>query len=222
MTESLIVLYGALPYLLRGSLVTIAVVAGAMFLGLVLGIHLAVGQVYGGRWLRRVIGLYVWFFRGVPLLVLLFLFYFGLCSLLQINLSAFTVSVIVLGLISSAYQSQIFRGAIMSLPQGQFKAARALGMSDGKAIALIIMPQALRLSIPGWSNEYSIVLKDSAVAYALGVMEMMARAHFVASRTYEHLPMYFAAGFLFMILTYLGTKGLRMLEEKVRIPGYSA
>lgn len=220
--ESLIVLYGALPYLLRGSLVTIAVVAGAMFLGLVLGIHLAVGQVYGGRWLRRVIGLYVWFFRGVPLLVLLFLFYFGLCSLLQINLSAFTVSVIVLGLISSAYQSQIFRGAIMSLPQGQFKAARALGMSDGKAIVLIILPQALRLSIPGWSNEYSIVLKDSAVAYALGVMEMMARAHFVASRTYEHLPMYFAAGFLFMILTYLGTKGLRVLEEKVRIPGYSA
>lgn len=222
MMESLIVLYGALPYLLRGSLVTIAVVAGAMFLGLVLGIHLAVGQVYGGRWLRRVIGLYVWFFRGVPLLVLLFLFYFGLCSLLQINLSAFTVSVIVLGLISSAYQSQIFRGAIMSLPQGQFKAARALGMSDGKAIVLIILPQALRLSIPGWSNEYSIVLKDSAVAYALGVMEMMARAHFVASRTYEHLPMYFAAGFLFMILTYLGTKGLRVLEEKVRIPGYSA
>jgi polar amino acid transport system permease protein len=222
MMESLIVLYGALPYLLRGSLVTIAVVAGAMFLGLVLGIHLAVGQVYGGRWLRRVIGLYVWFFRGVPLLVLLFLFYFGLCSLLQINLSAFTVSVIVLGLISSAYQSQIFRGAIMSLPQGQFKAARALGMSDGKAIVLIILPQALRLSIPGWSNEYSIVLKDSAVAYALGVMEMMARAHFVASRTYEHLPLYFAAGFLFMILTYLGTKGLRVLEEKVRIPGYSS
>jgi len=222
MMESLIVLYGALPYLLRGSLVTIAVVAGAMFLGLVLGIHLAVGQVYGGRWLRRAIGLYVWFFRGVPLLVLLFLFYFGLCSLLQINLSAFTVSVIVLGLISSAYQSQIFRGAIMSLPQGQFKAARALGMSDGKAIVLIILPQALRLSIPGWSNEYSIVLKDSAVAYALGVMEMMARAHFVASRTYEHLPLYFAAGFLFMILTYLGTKGLRILEEKVRIPGYSA
>ncbi len=222
MTESLIVLYGALPYLLRGSLVTIAVVAGAMMLGLVLGIHLAVGQVYGGRWLRRVIGVYVWFFRGVPLLVLLFLFYFGLCSLLQINLSAFTVSVIVLGLISSAYQSQIFRGAIMSLPQGQLKAARALGMSDGKAIALIILPQTLRLSIPGWSNEYSIVLKDSAVAYALGVMEMMARAHFVASRTYEHLPLYFAAGFLFMILTYLGTKGLRILEEKVRIPGYSA
>jgi len=154
--------------------------------------------------------------------VLLFLFYFGLCSLLHINLSAFTVSVIVLGLITSAYQSQIFRGAIMSLPEGQLKAARALGMSDRKAVMLIILPQALRLSIPGWSNEYSIVLKDSAVTYALGVAEIMARAHFVASRTYEQLPLYFAAGVMFLILTYLGTKGLRILENKVRIAGYSS
>jgi len=220
--ESLIILYGALPYLLRGSLVTIAVVVGAMLLGLVVGICIAAGQVYGGKWLRRIIGVYIWFFRGVPLLVLLFLFYFGLCSLLNINLSAFTVSIIVLGLITSAYQSQIFRGAIMSLPEGQLKAAHALGMSDRKAVMLIVLPQALRLSIPGWSNEYSIVLKDSAVTYALGVAEIMARAHFVASRTYEQLPMYFAAGIIFLILTYLGTKGLRILENKVKIPGYSS
>lgn len=192
-----------------------------MCLGLVIGVNLAVGQVYGNRWIRYVIGIYIWFFRGVPLLVLLFLFYFGLFSLLGINLSAFTVAIIVLGLITAAYQSQIFRGAILSLPEGQLKAARALGMSDTKAVFLIILPQALRLSIPGWSNEYSIVLKDSAVAYALGVMEMMARAHFVASRTYEHLPLYFTAGLIFLTLTYLGTKGLRLLEEKVRIPGYT-
>ncbi len=222
MAESLTVLYGALPYLLRGSLVTIAVVVGAMLLGLVLGISIAIGQVYGGKWLSRLVGVYIWFFRGIPLLVLLFLFYFGLCSLLHINLSAFTVSIIVLGLITSAYQSQIFRGAIMSLPEGQLKAARALGMSDRKAVMLIILPQALRLSIPGWSNEYSIVLKDSAVTYALGVAEIMARAHFVASRTYEQLPLYFAAGVIFLILTYLGTKGLRILENKVKIAGYSS
>ena len=222
MMESLSILYGALPYLLKGSLVTIAVVIGAMLLGLVVGISIAVGQVYGGKWLHRLASVYIWFFRGVPLLVLLFLFYFGLCSFLNINLSAFTVSIIVLGLITSAYQSQIFRGAIMSLPEGQMKAARALGMSDRKAVMLIILPQALRLSIPGWSNEYSIVLKDSAVTYALGVAEVMARAHFVASRTYEQLPLYFAAGVMFLILTYLGTKGLRILENKVRISGYSS
>lgn len=200
---------------------TMALVCGALGLGLTIGIILAVGQVYGNSYIRYLIGIYVWFFRGVPLLVLLFLFYFGLFSLLGINLSAFSVATIVLGLISSAYQSQIFRGAILSLPEGQLKAARSLGMSDGKSILFIILPQALRLSIPGWSNEYSIILKDSAVAYALGVMEIMARAHFVASRTYEHLPLYFTAGLIFLLLTYMGTKTLRMLEEKVRIPGYT-
>jgi polar amino acid transport system permease protein len=221
MPESLTAIIDALPYLLKGSVVTLIVVVGAMLLGLVLGIPLAVGQVYSHPALRRAIEVYVWFFRGIPLLVFLFLFYFGLCTALNINLSAFAVAIIVLGLISSAYQSQIFRGAILSLPEGQFKAARALGMSDLKAIYVIILPQALRLSIPGWSNEYSILLKDSAVTYALGVAEIMARAHFVATRTYQQLPLYFAAGVIFLVLTWLGTRGLRILEEKVRIPGYS-
>ena len=210
----------ALPYLLRGALVTMTLVIGAMGLGLVLGVLLAVGLVYGPPYIRRLFNLYVWFFRGIPLLVLLFLFYFGLFTTLGINISAFAAALIVLGLISAAYQSQIFRGGIHSLPEGQLKAARALGLSDTKAIFFIILPQALRLSIPGWSNEYSIILKDSAVAYALGVAEVMARAHFVASRTYQHLPLYFTAGVIFLILTYVGTKALRVLEERVRIPGY--
>jgi polar amino acid transport system permease protein len=221
MQEYLIAIRDALPYLLQGALVTVALVLGALFLGLILGVFLAMGQVYGNKALRAVVAVYVWFFRGVPLLVLLFLFYFGLFTLLGINISAFTAAVIVLGLISAAYQSQIFRAGIQSLPEGQFKAARALGMSDARAVLFVILPQALRLSIPGWSNEYSVVLKDSAVAYALGVAEVMARAHFVASRTYQHLPLYFTAGVIFLILTYLGTKSLRFLEEKVRIPGYS-
>ncbi|MDX9822585.1 MAG: amino acid ABC transporter permease [Syntrophales bacterium] len=222
MPESLTAVIDALPYLLEGSFVTIVVVLGAMGFGFLLGVPLAVGQVYGSPALKRAVSVYVWFFRGIPLLVLLFLFYFGLCALLDINLSAFVVAIAVLGLISSAYQSQIFRGAILSLPEGQFKAARALGMSDRQALTNVILPQALRLSIPGWSNEYSILLKDSAVTYALGVAEIMARAHFVATRTYQQLPLYLAAGVLFLVLTYLGVRGLRLLEEKTRIPGYAA
>ena len=220
MPEGLSAVINAFPYVMEGSLVTVAVVVGAMGLGLLLGVPIAVGQIYGGAWLRRLCLFYVWFFRGVPLLVLLFLFYFGLFAYLKINLSAFTVAVIVLGLISAAYQSQIFRGAVLSLPAGQLKAARSLGMSDFKAICFVILPQALRLSIPGWSNEYSIVLKDSAVTYALGVAEIMARTHFVATRTYQHLPLYLMAGLIYLLLTYAGVRGLRLLEEKVRIPGY--
>src|SRR5512139_726607 len=221
MQEYLTAVGDALPYLLQGVLVTMGIVVGAMGLGLVLGVMLAVGLVYGPPYIRRLFNLYVWFFRGVPLLVLLFLFYFGLFTMLGINISAFTAAVIVLGLISAAYQSQIFRGGILSLPEGQLKEARALGMRDTKAIFFIILPQALRLSVPGWSNEYSIVLKDSAVTYALGVAEIMARTHFVATRTYQHLPLYMAAGFIYLVLTYVGTRSLRVLESKVRIRGYS-
>src|SRR5512136_3204948 len=105
MDEYLTAIGDALPYLLQGSLVTLGLVAGAMGLGLVLGVILAVGLVYGPLYIRRLFNLYVWFFRGVPLLVLLFLFYFGLFTLVGINISAFSAAVIVLGLISAAYQS---------------------------------------------------------------------------------------------------------------------
>ncbi|MGD9325349.1 MAG: amino acid ABC transporter permease, partial [Desulfobacterales bacterium] len=196
------------------------VVAGALVVGMILGILLSIAQVYGHRMLRRVIGVYVWFFRGIPLLVLLFLFYFGLLTALEIELSPFTVSIIVLGLISSAYQSQILRGAILALPEGQLKAARAIGMSDRKAIIFIILPQALRLSIPGWTNEYTIIMKDSAVTYALGVAEIMARANHVASRTYQHFWIYILAGFIFLALTYIGTRLFNLLENRVAIKGY--
>jgi len=196
------------------------VVAGALTLGMMLGILLSIAQVYGSRLLRRIVGIYVWFFRGIPLLVLLFLIYFGLLTALDIELSPFIVSIIVLGLISSAYQSQILRGAILSLPEGQLKAARAIGMSDREAIVFIILPQALRLSIPGWTNEYTIIMKDSAVTYALGVAEIMARANHVASRTYQHFWIYILAGFIFLALTYFGTRLLQLLENKVEVKGY--
>jgi polar amino acid transport system permease protein len=209
-----------LPYVLGGVGVTLTVVGGALAMGLGLGLLLALVQVYGPGWLRRLTGIYVWFFRGIPLLVLLFLFYFGILVSLDIELSPFTIAIVVLGLISSAYQSQILRGAILAVPAGQMKAARAIGMSDARAIIFIILPQALRLSIPGWSNEYTVIMKDSAVTYALGVAELMARANHVASRTYQHFWLYIMVGLIYLLLTYLGTKALRVLEERVAMSGY--
>jgi len=220
-SKGMIAVMEGLPYVLGGIWITLTVVAGALTMGLVFGIFLAIAQVYGNRIIRRLTGIYVWFFRGVPLLVLLFLFYFGLLDALHLDLSPFTVSIIVLGLISSAYQSQILRGTILALPEGQFKAARAIGMSDTKAITFIIIPQALRLAIPGWANEYTIIMKNSAVTYALGVAEVMARANHVAARTYQHFWLYLLAGFIFLALTYTGTKLLHLLEKKIAIKGYA-
>jgi len=219
--DSLNIIKDALPYLLQGSMITAAIVVGGMFIGLILGLFMAVGQVYGGKILKRVIGLYIWFFQCVPILVLLFLFYFGLFNYMGLNISAVVAVMIVLGMTTAAYQANIFKGAIKALPQGQFKAASAIGMSDFQTIVSIILPQVLRLSIPAWSNEFSIVLKDSALAFVLGAPEIMARAKFVASRTYQHLPMYILAGLLYFVLTWAGVKALAKLEKSVRIPGYS-
>ena len=215
------VILNALPYILQGSVVTLITVIGSLALGFCIGLPLAVLQVYGPSFIRRLIGVYVWFFRGMPILLLLFLFYFGLFEVIGLNLSTITASCLVLGMASAAYQSQIFRGSIETLPVGQFRAARALGMNDGQAIRHIVLPQALRLSIPGWSNEFSILLKDSALCFVLGTPEIMARTHFVASRTYEHLPLYITAGLLYFGITLVGVHILRVLERKVHIPGYA-
>ena len=211
----------AFPYILEGTLVTVVLVAGALSLGFCLGVPMAVAQVYAPKPAALLVSFYVWFFRGVPVLLLLFLFYYGLFGLIGLDVGTIGASCIVLGMTSAAYQSQIFRGAIMSLPAGQLKAGRALGMTDFQTIRHVILPQALRLSIPGWSNEYSILLKDSAMCFALGTPEIMARTHFVASHTYEHLPLYITAGLIYFAITMAGVTLLRRLERKARIPGYS-
>ena len=221
MQNGLTVVIDSLPYLLQGSLLTAGIVVFAMFLGLLIGICMAVGLVYGNRLIRSLLTAYVWIFRGVPVVVLLFLFYFGLFSYMGLSFSAFTTVSIVLGMTTGAYQANIFRGAILSLPHGQFKAASGLGMSDLQAIKNIVLPQILRMSIPAWSNEYSIILKDSALAFVIGAPEIMARTQFVASRTYQHLSLYITAGIIYFLLTWAGVIALRKLETSLRIPGYS-
>ena len=218
--HSLQVVYDALPSILAGSLVTVSNVALSLFMGLLLGVPMAVSQVYGGAWLRRLVALYVWFFRGVPILVLLFLCY-GLFISMGLAVNPFFISCIVLGCTSTAYQSQIFRGAIESLPRGQLNAARALGMRDNMAIRTIILPQALRLSLPGWANEFSILLKDSAICFVLGTQDIMARTSFAAARTHEHLALYAAAGVIYLLLTLAVLRLLGRLENRLRIPGYA-
>jgi len=221
MANSLSVVIDSLPYLLQGSLITAGIVISAMLIGLVIGVLMAVGLVYGNRPVKFLLGVYIWIFRGVPVVVLLFLFYFGLFTFLGLNFSAFFSVTVVLGMTTGAYQANIFRGAILSLPRGQFNAASALGMSDAQAIRNIILPQILRMSIPAWSNEYSIILKDSALAFVIGAPEIMARTQFVASRTYQHLSLYITAGVIYFLLTWGGVLLLRKLEEFLRIPGYS-
>lgn len=237
--------WATVEFFLGGMGLTCLLVICALSLGLLLGTVMASLQVYGPRWTGWLVSIYVWFFRGVPILVLMFLFYFGLTSHLEaflrhlirsgipgpleelirfffgdrITVSPFACAVTVLGLCSAAYQSQIFRGAMKSIPAGQFKAAKALGMSSFQAVRIIILPQALRISIPAWSNEYSILLKDSGIAYVITVMETMARFKAVASSTHHYLSMYILAGLAYWLITWIGVKLLLKFYDRVRIPG---
>jgi len=183
------------------------------------GIFLALGQVYGPLPLSLVINIYERFFRSIPALVLLFLFFFG-SSYFGFSLSPFLSAVLALGLRSSAYQSQIFRGAIQSIPEGQMMAARAIGMTKFKAILNIILPQAIRLSIPPWSNEYSSVLKDTSLAYAVGVIELVREGRYIIVRTFEPMVVYITIALIYFVLTYCGNRLLGLLERKLAVPGY--
>ncbi|MCD6574780.1 amino acid ABC transporter permease [Candidatus Aerophobetes bacterium] len=205
--------------LLRGTITTLELTILLLAIGLAIGIFLALGQVYGPLPVVAVINIYERFFRSIPALVLLFLFFFG-SSYFGLSLSPFLSAVLALGFRSSAYQSQIFRGAIQSIDEGQMMAARALGMKGFQAIKCIILPQAIRLAIPPWSNEYSSVLKDTSLAYAVGVVELVREGRYIIVRTFEPMLVYITIALVYFVLTYAGNKLLAFLEKKLAVPGY--
>jgi polar amino acid transport system permease protein len=209
------------PFLLTGILATLGLVFAALAVGFVIGLPAAIGQVYGSRTVRSLIGVYVWFFRGLPLLVLLFLFYFGIFPAIGLgDVSPFVVGALVLGLHGGAYQAEIFRGAFLSIGEGQMTAARTLGMSRTQAIRHVILPQALLIALPGWSNEYPTVLTDTSICYAIGVAELLTRASVIVSTEYIAMPIYLARAGVYLVLNYTGMKALNILERRVSVPGF--
>ena len=219
MFESFSAVTSSAEYLLGGVGVTLALVAVSLLIGFVCGMILTICQVYGSWIIQRIVDIYVWFFRGLPNIVLLFLFYFAFFPMVGLNISPFAVAVTVLGLRSAAYQSQIFRGAIQSISDGQMLAARSLGMTRAQAVCHVILPQALRLSLPGWSNEYPVLLTDSAVAYLIGVAEFLTRTSQMILLTREPMIMYLTCAVVFILLNYGGMTLIQYVEKKVRIPG---
>jgi len=190
-------------------------------LGLVLGVPLALSYLYGPRWARPLLVAYDRVFRGFPALVLLFLFYFGVGSFPGVHISPISTVFLALGLRSAAYQSQIYRGSLLAVRKGQIEAARALGLTARQTIWSIIIPQAAYFSLPGLSNEYSILLKDTALAFAVGVMELLTEGKFIALRTQAILPIYLTVGAIYLMLTYGGVLIFWGMERAIRIPGLS-
>jgi len=208
-----------MPYLLGGLWIALQLLAALLVLGLVLGLAIALLEVYG-HWSLRLSGiLFERVFRGIPAIVLLLLFYYGVSEF--ITLSSFAAAVLALGLRSAAYQSQILRGAIQSVPSGQLTAARAMGMSLPRAIVEIVLPQALRHAIGPWTNEFSSELKATSLAYVIGVVELTRQAKYIISNTQGNVLLVFAVvGLLYFVVNWLGNRLLYNLEGRLALPGF--
>ncbi len=206
-----------IPYVLRGLNVTLEVTAVALGFGLFFGTLQAILRVYGGKVLSNAIALYVGAIRSLPHILLLLVFYFMIARL--VNLSPFWAGSISLAIISSAYQAEIIRGAILSVPPGQMMAARSIGMTRLQAIRYVIIPQAVRHVIPPWSNEAAIVIKDSSLVSVLGVPEILRQAQYYTGRNpTKPFNAYLAVAVIYFLLTFLTNRGLDALEKHIRIP----
>jgi polar amino acid transport system permease protein len=200
-----------------GLMVTLALTGLGILLGTTLGILLAVGRSFAGKILATAILIYEKIFRGIPLLILFFIIYFGS----GLNIDAFYAAVIGLGLRSAAYQAQIFRGSINAIPSGQINAAYSLGMTKLKAIRYVVAPQMLRLSIPGWSNEFTILLKDTSLAFAIGVIELMRQGRYIQVRDPDlALVVFLLIAAIYLVLVLTINKVLQLLDRKYHMVGY--
>ena len=205
-----------IKYIFQGTVYTLGVTAVALPSGLILGALFALFAVYGGKTLKQVMSLYSTVMRGIPPIVLLLILYFVMSG--EINLSPFWAGSISLGIISSAYQMEIVRGAILSVSAGQMMAARAIGLTRMQAIINIILPQTLRNAIAPWSNEAAIIIKDSSLVYALGVPEILRRAQLIGASSGSYLPAYLTAALIYFALVFASSRLLGLLEKKLEIP----
>ena len=207
------------PLILRGFLTTVQITFFGVLMGLALGILLAVGDLYGGKTLSTIIKFYVEFFRGSPLIIQLFIFYFSIPTLLNIRIDSLTVGFIVFGLNSAGYQKGYIKGAMESVYVDQMTAALSIGLSKAQAIRYVVLPQALRIVIPPWSNEFCSLAKSTAALLIIGVRELTSAGKSIASWTWRVLETYTFIALIYLLWISVVMKILDILYNKVKIPG---
>ena len=201
------------PFLLKGAVYTIVLSIGGMFFGLLLGFVLALSRLYGVAPLRGLARVYVSFFRGPPLLVQLFMIYYGLPQL-GIQLEPLPAALIGFSLNMAAYTSEILRGAIASIDRGQWEAAASIGMTRTQTLYRAILPQAARTALPPLGNSFISLVKDTALAATIQVPELFRQAQLITARTFEIFTMYLAAALLYWALASVLAYGQGRLEAR--------
>ncbi len=186
----------AFPFLMKGALITILITIFSVLLGFSLAVVMVYLRNNTNIYISKLIGLYEWVFRGLPVLVLLLLIWL----IPYININSFLTIIIGLGLRSSAYQSQIIRGALNSISRVQTEAGLSLGLTKFKTFLFITFPQSIKLSLPGLSNEFTIILKDSPLAYVVAVAELLKRAENIISSNFRPFEIYLMCAVIYFVI----------------------
>jgi polar amino acid transport system permease protein len=220
MTEGLLYIQTEVyPALLKGFWVSLQLIAPSALCGLVIGIMVGVLRIYGNRPLMAAANTFVAIFRGIPLVVQLFIWYFGLPHI-GIYLTPFVASVLGFSLCSGAYHSEYIRGALLSIKRGQMLAAQSLGFSKIGMIFSIILPQAIRRALPGCGNEIIYLIKYSSLAYMITCIELTGQGKILASNSFKYTEVFLMIGACYLVMTSVATIILGRMEERLRIPGF--
>ena len=201
-----------LPALLRAAALTVALSCGAMALAVALGVAIASGRIYGGRVTAAVLTAYVEVVRGTPLLLQLFVLYYGLSAV--VRLPAFAAALLGLALNYAAYESEIYRGALLAVSRGQLEAARTLGLREGQVFRLVRAPQAFRLALAPMTNDFVALLKDSSLVSVITVVELTKMTSIFATNVGSWLVPGLLCGALYLLMSLPLAHLARRLERR--------
>jgi glutamine transport system permease protein len=207
-------IWKGLPYLLEGAWLTVVISATAMILAVLLGMLIAVVSQSGSRLARGVVRVYVEVFRNTPLLIQLFIVYFGLPQL-GLKLSPFLSGMAALMLYTAAYNVEIFRAGLEAVPRGQREAAHATGLSPLQEALYVVVPQALRISFPALGNNLISLVKNSSLVSTIGMVELMFTANDISFNNFRSFEIYGAAAVLYVILVLGLTRLLKFAEARL-------
>ena len=208
----------------RATLMTLTVSVCAFVLALVIGPLCAAGKLSRHKPLRLVLDIYTTLGRGIPELLIIYLLFFGGSGAVMylarlfgyhgyIEINAFTAGVVAIALINGAYQTEVFRGAVLAIPRGQIEAALSIGMSDRLLFQRVLVPQVLRLALPGLGNCWLSALKETALVSVTGLVEIMRQAYVASGSSQKPFIFYSVAAGLFLLLTSLSGFGFRRAEQ---------
>lgn len=204
------------PSLLKGLGMTLFLTVVSLAIALVLGVVFGLFRVSKAKWMRAIGTIYVDIFRGTPLIVQAFFIYFGIPAALDFRMTAIVAGLITLSLNAGAYMAEIVRGGIESVDKGQMEAARSLGLPYGKAMRKVVLPQAVRIMIPSFINQFIITLKDTSILSIIGINELTQSGKIIIARNLESFKMWLIVGIMYFIIIMILTQVSKRMERKIQ------